>query len=383
MEGVWTETKVYLEQEVSEGWTLGSLLLHLYSWSCLLYVIYRQIRVENRVTFAADDDKHREHMQRLKTGVFYVPFLCISTMVPIVVKLFISVLIFQGVGECIQIVIPRRVSSAQRGEGGGSEKVHINTEDYHFTWFDRFVQTVSLLPPVGFFFTHFTAAALLSQSFTIIAVVYLANLVWETNGNSISGSGGNLEADGRRRAVQRSDLENLAFYWFAILWVSWPLAHVMILTDVTVNGVPYGFTILGIALVSSWTGDICAYYFGKKFGSTKAMPAISPNKSVEGCIATVVGAIVLNIGLKAAQASGWDFLPPFSWFDYLVVGIIVAVFGIFGDMLESLVKRIGGVKDSGIFFTGHGGILDRTDTFLLICAPLFYYLVIFCCDGFE
>lgn len=71
------------------------------------------------------------------------------------------------------------------------------------------------------------------------------------------------------------------------------------------------------------------------------MAAISPNKSLEGCIATVCGAILLNLGFKAAQEVGFTVLPPFSWVDYFLLGTFVAVLGIFGDMLESLVKRIG------------------------------------------
>ena len=111
------------------------------------------------------------------------------------------------------------------------------------------------------------------------------------------------------------------------------------------------------------------------------MPHISPNKSVEGFVAQLMFGVGLCTFFKALQVY-FDFeLLPMSWASYVISGLCVSLFGCFGDILESFVKRMGGVKDSGIFFPGHGGILDRFDTFLLACPTTFYYLLFFATDG--
>lgn len=112
----------------------------------------------------------------------------------------------------------------------------------------------------------------------------------------------------------------------------------------------------------------------------KIIPHISPNKSLEGFFAQLGFGVGFCLICKLLEQSGFDF-PPMSLLNYLIIGTAVSVFGCFGDILESLIKRIGGVKDSGIFFPGHGGILDRFDTFLLSCPFTFYYVLYFVCDG--
>jgi phosphatidate cytidylyltransferase len=110
------------------------------------------------------------------------------------------------------------------------------------------------------------------------------------------------------------------------------------------------------------------------------MPNISPNKTLEGCIGNTVFCMLWAVWLKYMQEYHmWSFLPPMCYTSYMIFGAIISIFGIFGDALESFVKRVGHVKDSGVFFPGHGGILDRFDTFFLCGLPAFfflYYLVI-------
>ncbi len=113
------------------------------------------------------------------------------------------------------------------------------------------------------------------------------------------------------------------------------------------------------------------------------MPHISPNKTVEGFVAQLVFGIGFCLAVKYVQefVPAFSFLPPVGWFNYFFIGFSVSFFGAFGDFLESFIKRMGGVKDSGTFFRGHGGILDRFDTFLLACPVTFYYIVYFVTDG--
>jgi len=113
------------------------------------------------------------------------------------------------------------------------------------------------------------------------------------------------------------------------------------------------------------------------------MPHISPNKSVEGFFAQLFFGLLTVVIAKLFQLYGFTAMPPAGWVHYIAIGIFVSVFGAFGDILESFIKRMGGVKDSGIFFPGHGGILDRFDSFLLACPVTFYYILYFMTDGPE
>jgi len=176
----------------------------------------------------------------------------------------------------------------------------------------------------------------------------------------------------------------IALYWFGIMWISWPLSHATItLVSFKINGIAYGPAFIVVVLLTSWTSDVAGFYVGKKCGNTKAMPHISPNKSVEGFIAQVSLGVGLCMLFKFMESMGASFLPPMAWYHYLVFGLSISIFGAFGDILESFIKRMGGVKDSGIFFPGHGGILDRFDAFLLACPVVFYYGLYFVTDGPE
>mmetsp|Transcript_14791 Transcript_14791/g.37750 ORF Transcript_14791/g.37750 Transcript_14791/m.37750 type:complete len:136 (+) Transcript_14791:1-408(+) len=113
--------------------------------------------------------------------------------------------------------------------------------------------------------------------------------------------------------------------------------------------------------------DIGAFFFGRYFGRNKLSP-ISPKKTVEGAVAgfTFSGSIML----VGAYLMGWP-----SWFATgILYGITIGVVGLMGDLTASLFKRDAGVKDSGNIIPGHGGILDRADSYVLI-APLVYYFV--------
>eukprot|EP00184_Porphyridium_aerugineum_P000340 CAMPEP_0184698348 /NCGR_PEP_ID=MMETSP0313-20130426/5004_1 /TAXON_ID=2792 /ORGANISM="Porphyridium aerugineum, Strain SAG 1380-2" /LENGTH=488 /DNA_ID=CAMNT_0027157277 /DNA_START=145 /DNA_END=1611 /DNA_ORIENTATION=- len=127
------------------------------------------------------------------------------------------------------------------------------------------------------------------------------------------------------------------------------------------------------ALVVFWTwlahafADVGAYIVGKRLGVTQ-FTNISPKKTVEGCIGGFVFAI--GFSLPAAYFLGW----PFWQISGTVYGIMVAAVGLLGDLTESLFKRDAGMKDSGDMIPGHGGILDRTDSYVFT-APLVFYLV--------
>ncbi|MFN8389353.1 MAG: phosphatidate cytidylyltransferase [Bdellovibrionota bacterium] len=111
--------------------------------------------------------------------------------------------------------------------------------------------------------------------------------------------------------------------------------------------------------------DSCAYFAGRAFGGPKMSPRISPKKTVSGGIGGLIGAAICG-GICAAYLN-----LPFQWFIGGAVGLVVGVLAIFGDLVESLVKRAYGVKDSGSLLPGHGGLLDRVDALIFVSPVLF------------
>ncbi|MBX2803798.1 MAG: phosphatidate cytidylyltransferase [Myxococcales bacterium] len=131
----------------------------------------------------------------------------------------------------------------------------------------------------------------------------------------------------------------------------------------------HGLSWLFLVLVISWLGDTGAYFAGRAFGRTKLYPAISPKKTWEG----VVGGVILaTVGVFVVRAVG---LPVLSVMDCLVLGPVLCLAGVVGDLGESMLKRSFEVKDSGWILPGHGGILDRVDSVLFV-APLLYAWVL-------
>jgi phosphatidate cytidylyltransferase len=126
-----------------------------------------------------------------------------------------------------------------------------------------------------------------------------------------------------------------------------------------------------------WAGDIAAMYVGRAWGRRKMAPALSPNKTWEGAIASVAGSVLVAWGLVAlaAQLATWNFVKLSfhgeTWY-WLLLAVLVNVAAQVGDLAESGLKRSAGVKDSGSILPGHGGVLDRIDA-LLLAAPVLWY----------
>ena len=116
--------------------------------------------------------------------------------------------------------------------------------------------------------------------------------------------------------------------------------------------------------------DTFAYFTGSAFGRHKLAPSVSPGKTVEGVAGGLVG------GILAALLVRWLGLPTLPAPAAVGLGIVVSAFGVTGDLVESLMKRWAGVKDSGRLFPGHGGMLDRLDS-LLFGAPVLYYYFLY------
>lgn len=130
---------------------------------------------------------------------------------------------------------------------------------------------------------------------------------------------------------------------------------------------PRSLTITFLTMACIWAADIGAYVVGKYFGKTK-LSLISPKKTVEGAVFGIFGSMV--VGIIGACYLHWN-----SWeISGLLLGLLIGVVSLLGDLTESLMKRDAGFKDSGELIPGHGGILDRTDSYVFT-APLVYYFV--------
>jgi phosphatidate cytidylyltransferase len=137
---------------------------------------------------------------------------------------------------------------------------------------------------------------------------------------------------------------------------------------VRLHGIPLqGPAILLFVLVITWVGDTAAYFVGRAIGKHKLAPVLSPNKSWEGSIASILGAL-----LVAVLFSKWLSVPLPHLLAMAVVGNVA---GQAGDLLESAYKRSAGVKDSGSLLPGHGGVLDRIDALILAIPVVWYYWI--------
>ena len=151
-----------------------------------------------------------------------------------------------------------------------------------------------------------------------------------------------------------------------LLFVGLPVSYAIRLHGIG----PLGPWILLFALVITWVGDTAAYFVGRAIGKHKLAPNLSPNKTWEGSIASIVGAMLI----------GWWLATRINVPMPIVLGLAAAgnVAGQLGDLLESSFKRSAGVKDSGSILPGHGGMLDRIDALILTIPVVWYYWIWFC-----
>jgi phosphatidate cytidylyltransferase len=140
-----------------------------------------------------------------------------------------------------------------------------------------------------------------------------------------------------------------------------PLSAVVRLRGVDVLGP----RLLLFTLVLVWVGDTAAYFAGRGFGRIKMSPEVSPQKTWEGAVANVLGALLVG-----AVFGYWTGIPPAHMLAMAALGSIA---GQLGDLFESALKRSAGVKDSGTILPGHGGMYDRIDALILAAPAVWYY----------
>jgi len=200
---------------------------------------------------------------------------------------------------------------------------------------------LGLLFPLGAYFSQGeTVFALMALTVVVLFVLFAAQP-------------GNFSAITPRMAV----------ILFGIIYVSLLLSHVLLLRDQ-----PMGTRWVFFLLSAVWAGDTFAYFTGTLIGKHKLYPKISPNKSVEGLLGGLGGSIIVALLFRRF------FLTDLGWNHALILAFFIMILGQMGDFGESMIKRSVDVKDSSRLIPGHGGILDRLDSFLF-SAPFLYYYV--------
>jgi phosphatidate cytidylyltransferase len=149
---------------------------------------------------------------------------------------------------------------------------------------------------------------------------------------------------------------------FAAIYIGMPLG--MLVAVHGLLGWPATLLLLGTVIVS----DSMQYYTGRTLGRHPLAPAISPKKTIEGAVGGVI------FGTLFMAIIGARVLPFSGYVPLVILGLLVVVFGICGDLFESRLKRTAGMKDSSSLIPGHGGVLDRIDALLFAVAPFYLYV---------
>jgi phosphatidate cytidylyltransferase len=158
----------------------------------------------------------------------------------------------------------------------------------------------------------------------------------------------------------RIALDSISYTLFGILYIAGLGGYFFLISNL--EG---GRQIIVFILLFVWVGDSAAFYVGRKLGERKLLELVSPNKTIVGAVANVIGTLI------AALLASNLFFNEIPLIHCLIVAFICGIIGQFGDLAESLIKRNCRVKDSGALIPGHGGILDRIDS-LLFAGPAFY-----------
>jgi len=172
-------------------------------------------------------------------------------------------------------------------------------------------------------------------------------------------------------------IHNAAMTVSGIFYIGLSFAHLILLrfTDNTImietniGTISAGCALIWVAFIGTWASDTFAFFVGSKLGKHKLCPNISPGKTVEGLTGGIIGTVLVLAGV--------GYLFHFSIIHMMVLGILLASVATIGDLVESSIKRLTGIKDSGQILPGHGGVLDRFDSIMFTVPLVYYYIHIF------
>ncbi len=156
---------------------------------------------------------------------------------------------------------------------------------------------------------------------------------------------------------------------FGVIYTGWLGGHFLLLRELSYN-ITHSAVLLLFGLYMIWMADTGAFFVGTIFGKHKILPNISPSKSYEGLVGGVLFSILSGYVFRYFWA---HFIPIY---DMIFIGIIAALGGLAGDLVESAMKRDAKIKDASSFLPGHGGVLDRFDSVLFGLPLLYYYFLL-------
>ena len=160
-------------------------------------------------------------------------------------------------------------------------------------------------------------------------------------------------------------LSSISFSLLGFLWIGFFIGSMVLIRESS-----YGLVLTLTMFLSIWLCDTFAFVFGSSYGKTKLLPSISPNKTWLGAIFGFLASFIVPLMV-------YNFFPindNFMFIDYIVFSFIFGIFGQFGDLGVSLLKRQAKIKDTSNILQGHGGILDRFDSLSFVSPVLFFFL---------
>lgn len=164
--------------------------------------------------------------------------------------------------------------------------------------------------------------------------------------------------------------------WLSMIFVALPCGIMAMFYNEELMGTDNGWVLLIFAYILIWVNDIFAYLTGSAIGRHKLCPRISPKKTIEGSVGGAVFTMLFAYFINRFLLNVFFFDNLISNVEVLFLALGVVVFGTFGDLTESMMKRHAGVKDSGNIIPGHGGILDRFDATFMAMPFVFIYLLL-------
>ena len=164
--------------------------------------------------------------------------------------------------------------------------------------------------------------------------------------------------------------------WLSMIFVALPCGIMTMFYNEELMGIDNGWVLLIFAYILIWVNDIFAYLTGSAIGRHKLCPRISPKKTIEGSVGGAVFTMLFAYFINRFLLNVFFFDNLISNVEVLFLALGVVVFGTFGDLTESMMKRHAGVKDSGNIIPGHGGILDRFDATFMAMPFVFIYLLL-------
>ena len=187
-----------------------------------------------------------------------------------------------------------------------------------------------------------------------------------------------------RRGIGGQPLLAVAVTFFGAVLPGGAMAYAIFLRHfplgANMTAIPYetwralaGFSLVAYPLAVTWITDSAAYFAGKRWGKRRLMPSVSPGKTVAGGVAGLFGGMVAGWAVTHLICVAWLDIPVSPALGALG-GLLIAAVSQAGDLAESVWKREAGVKDSGTFFPGHGGILDRLDSLLFTIPASYWWL---------